>query len=572
MGKSSIYKSSEVRETVALGAQKAIKKIFLDYRVTLGFGSTGGLDLAFPIIRLSCQYGIHRRGLTRFTILYYPRSGSLPVGALPGTMAGVDIDTLTMEQYLALSRENQAPGVVKPEIGGNVNFEIKSQFMRELREDTFFGNKNEDAHDHIDRVLSIVGLFNIPGVSKDAVMLRVFPFTLTGAAKRWVDRLAPGTINTWDLLKKAFIQRYCPPSKTAKQLEDIHNFTQEGDESLYQAWERYNDLLYKCPTHDINSHQKVNIFYKGLSTMNRQLLDSQGPIPGMTPAQALTAIQNMADHSKKWHDRTTSRNIGSSSSNDGLVALVNKLDNLGRDTKKLKKSVHAIQVGCQICEGPNLDKDFPLNEEVKQIEEVRYGEFGRTTPFNEKLLKLKMQISKLKSQVNTGSTPSAELNTGETERVQRREGKAPMTEEDLQAERARASRGKATMDAEAQKQIHLDELLARRLVEEEEKAANAALVTEFDYIQARLNADQILAEKIQQEEREQYSIEDRETSPRANGCLSKRLAGKELSNPLIADDLLKIIWLSMYHGLTNLNIDYQDWSAMKTSCCQDLKT
>ncbi|GJS38644.1 retrovirus-related pol polyprotein from transposon TNT 1-94 [Tanacetum coccineum] len=35
---------------------------------------------------------------------------------------------------------------------------------------------------------------------------------------------------------------------------------------------------------------------------------------------------------------------------------------------------------------------------------------------------------------------------------------------------------------------------------------------------------------------------------------SKRLAGKELSNPFIADDLLKIIWLSMYHGLTNLNI------------------
>ncbi|GJV40850.1 hypothetical protein Tco_1419290 [Tanacetum coccineum] len=87
------------------------------------------------------------------------------------TMAGVDVDTLTMEQYLALSRENQAPGVVKPKIGGNVNFEIKSQFMRELREDTFSGNKDEDAHDQIDRVLSIIGLFNIPGVSKDAIML-----------------------------------------------------------------------------------------------------------------------------------------------------------------------------------------------------------------------------------------------------------------------------------------------------------------------------------------------------------------------------------------------------------------
>ncbi|GKA27187.1 hypothetical protein Tco_0713355, partial [Tanacetum coccineum] len=66
-------------------------------------------------------------------------------------MAGVDVDTLTMEQYLALSRENQAPCVVKPEIRGNVNFEIQSQFMCELREDTFSGNKDEDAHDHIDR-------------------------------------------------------------------------------------------------------------------------------------------------------------------------------------------------------------------------------------------------------------------------------------------------------------------------------------------------------------------------------------------------------------------------------------
>ncbi|GKD57773.1 hypothetical protein Tco_1291160 [Tanacetum coccineum] len=53
-----------------------------------------------------------------------------------------------------------------------------------------------------------------------------------------------------------------------------------------------------------------------------------GPIPGMTPAQALTAIQTMTDHSQKWHDRTTRRNIRSSSSNDGLAALVNKLDNL----------------------------------------------------------------------------------------------------------------------------------------------------------------------------------------------------------------------------------------------------
>ncbi|GKD41847.1 hypothetical protein Tco_1266492 [Tanacetum coccineum] len=79
--------------------------------------------------------------------------------------------------------------------------------MRELREDTFSGNKNNDAHEHVERVLDIINLFNIPGVSHDAVMLRIFPITLTGAAKRWVKRLPPGTVDSWDLLKKAFIQR-----------------------------------------------------------------------------------------------------------------------------------------------------------------------------------------------------------------------------------------------------------------------------------------------------------------------------------------------------------------------------
>nr|GEX63377.1 leucine-rich repeat transmembrane protein kinase protein [Tanacetum cinerariifolium] len=106
------------------------------------------------------------------------------------------IDNLTMEQYLALIRGNQASGVVKPEIGGNVNFEIKCQFIQELREDTFSGNKNDDSHEHVERVSDIVSLFNIPGVSHDAVMLCVFPITLTRETKRWVDRLAPRTVDS----------------------------------------------------------------------------------------------------------------------------------------------------------------------------------------------------------------------------------------------------------------------------------------------------------------------------------------------------------------------------------------
>ncbi|GKG25733.1 hypothetical protein Tco_0398879, partial [Tanacetum coccineum] len=67
-----------------------------------------------------------------------------------------------------------------------------------------------------------------------------------------------------------------------------------------------------------------------------------GPISGMTPTQALTTIQIMADHSQKWHDGTSSRNMSSSSNTDELVAVISKLDNLGHDIKKLKENVYAI--------------------------------------------------------------------------------------------------------------------------------------------------------------------------------------------------------------------------------------
>ncbi|GJW45003.1 hypothetical protein Tco_0073802 [Tanacetum coccineum] len=43
----------------------------------------------------------------------------------------------------------------------------------------------------------------------------------------------------------------------------------------------------------------------------------------------------------------------------------------------------------------------------------------------------------------------------------------------------------------------------------EEEAIKATLTNEYDFIQARLNADKILAEKLQEEEREKFTIEQR---------------------------------------------------------------
>ncbi|GJU40192.1 hypothetical protein Tco_1193149 [Tanacetum coccineum] len=110
---------------------------------------------------------------------------------------------------------------------------------------------------------------------------------LNRAAKRWLGRTPSDLLKTWDELKQVFIQRFCPPSVNSKQIGEIYNFQQEEGETLYQTWERFNELLFKCPFHDLNDYKKVNTFYKGLSTHTRQILDSRSLITGLTAIKAL---------------------------------------------------------------------------------------------------------------------------------------------------------------------------------------------------------------------------------------------------------------------------------------------
>ncbi|GJY96506.1 hypothetical protein Tco_0513416 [Tanacetum coccineum] len=108
-------------------------------------------------------------------------------------------------------------------------------------------------------------------------------------------------------------------------------------------------------------------------------------------------------------------------------------------------------------------------------------------------------VSTPSAQVNTAEVNTAALNTGETERVQRRKGKEPMTEEDLQAEVQASKKSK-----ELQELADLEE--AKRV---QAKMDADETQRQIDLDPLWLEVDQILAEKIQQEEREQYSIEER---------------------------------------------------------------
>jgi hypothetical protein len=172
----------------------------------------------------------------------------------------------------------------------------------------------------VEKILEIADLFTTEKVTIDQLMLRVFPISLRGAANRWLKNEPAGSIKEWEDLKKKFQRRYCPPVKTAKKMEAINNFKQEPNETLYQAWEQFKDLLLKCPQHYLTAMQEVILFYQGLDMPTRQILDSKGDVPQMSALNARKAIQETAYHSQKWHNGAST---GSKSSNtfDGYATI-----------------------------------------------------------------------------------------------------------------------------------------------------------------------------------------------------------------------------------------------------------
>ncbi|GKB07812.1 hypothetical protein Tco_0836096 [Tanacetum coccineum] len=90
----------------------------------------------------------------------------------------------TIEQYMSKTRADYGSGVARPKIEDKDKFELKGQFLKELRTNTFSGSDHEDANEHIEKVLEIVDLSHILNITIDQVMLRAFHMSLTRAASR----------------------------------------------------------------------------------------------------------------------------------------------------------------------------------------------------------------------------------------------------------------------------------------------------------------------------------------------------------------------------------------------------
>jgi len=113
-----------------------------------------------------------------------------------------------------------------------------------------------------------------PDVQEDNIFLKAFPHSLEGVAKDWLYYLAPRSITSWDDLKRVFLEKIFPASRTIAIRKDILGIRQLSGESLYEYWERFKKLCASCPHHQIYEQLLLQYFYEGLSNMERSMIDA----------------------------------------------------------------------------------------------------------------------------------------------------------------------------------------------------------------------------------------------------------------------------------------------------------
>ncbi|GJX92064.1 reverse transcriptase domain-containing protein [Tanacetum coccineum] len=130
-------------------------------------------------------------------------------------------------------------------------FAIKGNHLTLVKGNQFDGRTKTDPHKHIHEFLGICDMFKYRDTKNEVVRLMMFPLSLTGEAKTWLDELNEGTIKTWDELRTAFISRFFPPALFDRLLGEIRAFSQHENESLTDAWLRMKEMLRNCHAYQL---------------------------------------------------------------------------------------------------------------------------------------------------------------------------------------------------------------------------------------------------------------------------------------------------------------------------------
>nr|GEW75332.1 hypothetical protein [Tanacetum cinerariifolium] len=236
----------------------------------------------------------------------------------------------TMAELLQAPTEGYEDAIVILEIASN-NFELKHGLINLVQNKQFFGHDKEDPHAHIRYFNKITSTMRVPNVPTSWIKLMLFPFSLEGAARIWLKKEAPRSILTWEDLVSKFINQFFSPSKTTNLRNEIMRFRQRFDESFYEAWERFNDLLRACPHHGFSELHQLETFYNALNVNDQDSLNSAagGNFLDKMPRDCLKIIESNSKV-RQTRAKAVVAKVSTSSSTPSISSEVSELKDMVR--------------------------------------------------------------------------------------------------------------------------------------------------------------------------------------------------------------------------------------------------
>ncbi|XP_070004258.1 uncharacterized protein [Nicotiana sylvestris] len=271
---------------------------------------------------------------------------------------------------------NMTQAIVKPDITGH--FELK-QYMVQLIQSTgqYVGLSHEDPQRHIQNFLEIIDTYNYPNVSKDYVRLTLFPFSLLGEAKEWLQKEPANSIHTWDDLAKKFLIKFFPTKKTKSLRSQILGFQQRDGETLRQAWERYKKLLRDCPHHCQTDEVLGHTFVDGLDETSKMNLDSAcgGSCMASPYSEIQRLLNNFTANDHNWQGEGEPKRAMKqkaagvlelddfSAMRADIAKLENQMNRMTMNQTQQMQHVQQMSICCEMC-GDNHTSDMcPTNPE-----------------------------------------------------------------------------------------------------------------------------------------------------------------------------------------------------------------
>ncbi|RDX75575.1 hypothetical protein CR513_44527, partial [Mucuna pruriens] len=229
-------------------------------------------------------------------------------------------------------------------------YELKSDLIYLLPK--FHGLAGEDPHKHLKEFHVVCSTMRPQGILEDYIKMKAFSFSLDEAAKDWL-YLQPVLFNTLEDMKRRFLEKFFPASRTATIRKEICGIRQHSGETLHEYWERFNKLCVTCPHHQISEQLLIKYFYEGLAMMDRSMIDtaSGGALMDKTPTTARHLISNMASNTQQFGIRGVgqSRMVNEIGAIDNL-RLENQLTELTSLVRQLVVGKHQPSIAAKVCD------------------------------------------------------------------------------------------------------------------------------------------------------------------------------------------------------------------------------